>query len=184
MKYLAFFGLLLFFGCQSQNEQTPKDTAFDPNYFDLKGYFEEEIDRLQRADAPVRKRVVVNAQSEEKTLDTLDFEQELEVFVESDINEPDWLDKYQVDSTFQNNRLTRLTYQALDEQLRTRRLEINFADEQVERIDVLNSGTSRVAGSEQQLTYLPDSGYTITSRQYTILSKDDSLRIEVRFGAR
>lgn len=184
MKYLAFFGLLLFFGCQSQTEQTPQQTAFDPNYFDLKGYFEQEIDRLQQANMTVRKRVTINDQSEEKTLDTLDFEQELEVFVESDINEPDWLDKYQVDSSFQDNQLTKLEYQALDEQLRTRRLEIAFANDQVKRIDVQKGGKSQVAGSEQRLTYLPDSGYTITSRQYTILSKDDSLRIEVRFGAR
>ncbi len=183
MKYYTFLGLLLLAGCQPKSEQTPENQAFEPAYFDLKGYFGQEIEHLANAGTMVRKRVYVNGKSEEKTPDAIDFEQELEVFTESDINRPDWLDKYQVDSVFQNNELTKITYQAKNEQLRTRRIDVEFANGKVAKIFVRNGGNSKVAGSEQELIYLPDSGYTIASRQYTALSKDDSLKIEVRFGA-
>lgn len=183
MKYIVFFGLLLLISCQSQSEQNASAKAFEPVYFDLKGYFEQEVDRLENADMTVRKRVSVDDKSEEKELNSLDFAQELEVFTKSDINRPDWVGKYQVDSVFQNNELAKIEYQALDEQLRTRRINVEFANGSVAKIFVRNGGNSKVAGSEQELTYLPDSGYTIASRQYTVLAKDDHLQIEVRFGA-
>lgn len=185
MRYSTFFLflILLISACQSaKNETQQAENEAILVFFDLKGYFNDEIKRLNQENWSVSKKVAINNESEEKTLNSLDFAKELDVFVQSDINRPDWTDKYQIDSTLQDGKLVRLHYQALSEKLRTREIEIEFENEQVQKIHIKNGGNNFVAGSQQELTYLPKEGYTIKSRQYTALSKDKELSIKVRLG--
>lgn len=173
---------LLLNACQSSTEQSETPAEAMPSvFFDIKGYFAKEQKRLNQTQPTVTKRVAINGESEEKQLDSLDFDRELEVFIKSDINRPDWVDKYSIDSVRQNNKLTELHYQALDDKLRTRQIDIFFNNDQVSKIFIEKGGTNIVAGSAQELTYTPGQGYTIKSRQYTALSEDKELSIEVRF---
>ncbi|MDX1941398.1 MAG: hypothetical protein SFU99_12650 [Saprospiraceae bacterium] len=185
MRYYTFFLFLILLAnaCQSEKNETQQaENEVILMFFDLKGYFNSEVKRLNQEKLTVSKKVAINGENEEKTLNTLDFAKELDVFIKSDINRPDWTDKYEIDSTLQDGKLTRLQYQALNEKLRTREIFIEFANNQVQKIHILNGGNSIVAGSQQELTYLPKEGYTIKSRQYTMLSKDKELSIEVRLG--
>lgn len=181
--FLAFLVLaVLLSACQPGSEQAESTVEEAPSvFFDIKGYFAKAQKQLNQAQPAVTKKVAINGESEEKQLDSLNFKQELEVFIQSDINRPDWVDKYRIDSVLQSNKLTELHYQALDDKLRTRQIDIFFNNSQVSKIFIENGGTNIVAGSEQELTYIPGQGYTIKSRQYTALSKDKELSIEVRF---
>jgi hypothetical protein len=179
--YKLAFLILLFTACREQNTAESPITNNKITFFDLKGYFEKEIQRLNQAQPKVQKKVMLNDKGEEKQLDHLDFATELAVFGESDINRRDWMDKYRIDSTLQNNQLTALHYTATDDKLRTRQLDVEFQNGNVSKIFIQNGAKTMVAGSQQALTYLPAEGYFIQSNQRTAISKDRVLRVEVRF---
>ncbi|HMO39291.1 MAG TPA: hypothetical protein PKC76_09035 [Saprospiraceae bacterium] len=166
-------------GCSSSDPTTQNTAA--PAFFDLKQYFQAEIKRLEAAKLTIVKKVAVNDQTEEKTNLSPDFSKELDAFIQADINRKDWLDRYQIDSTRQNGQLTALRYQALDDRLRTRQLDIAFEKGEVQSIRILRSNSSMVVRSDQELIYQPSQGYRISSRQGTPLSNDKRLELEVRF---
>lgn len=166
--------------CQSGAPEINPDDQPDP-YFDLKGYFEKETARLNREQPRLRKQVSINEETEEKMLDSLDYEQELSVFINSDINRPAWFDKYRIDSLRDGARLQTLSYQALDKDLRVRSIRIRFTGDEVSEIIIDKETENIVAGSGQHLEYRPDQGYQISSRQKTAVSKKQELNISVRF---
>lgn len=176
---IVFFLCATIIACQptAQNKEASQQWVF----FDIKGYFEKEIQRLNRIKPTVQKKVTLNGKSEEKQLSGLDFKNELNLFIQSDINRPDWIDKYRTDSIFQENQLQSIRYTALDEKLRTRQLTIDFKNGKVSKVYAQNGGKTMVAGSQQQLTYAPSEGYFIQSLQHTAISKDRNLRVDVLF---
>lgn len=186
MKYcFAIFttaGLLLLVACgQVEPQRQLAKDALSPAFFDLKAYFEQEVQRLSQSKPQVFKKVTINGAEEQQNLEQIDFQQELQVFAQSDINRPNWLEKYHADTTFFNGHPSRILYKAMEEKLRTRLIDIEFEQNTVSKITIQNGGKSIVAGSQQELIYLPQSGYLIKSHQTTALSKDKDLSIEVRF---
>ncbi|HMN91335.1 MAG TPA: hypothetical protein PKD70_07200 [Saprospiraceae bacterium] len=165
------------FGCGRAQERTEAPVTF----FDLKGYFQQEIKRLETSNYSFAKTVRINDSTEHQQSQTLHFEQELTPFIQCDINRRDWLDKYQVDSVIENGYLTALRYTAQDERLRTRVLDIQFQQNLVHSVQIKTGGQSTVAGSTQQLQYQPQQGYSIQSIQQTLLGKDKNLEINVLF---
>lgn len=178
---LALLLSVLGFACGETATAESQITNNKITFFDLKGYFEKEIQRLNQAQPKVQKKVMLNDKVEEKQPDRLDFATELGIFVESDINRRDWMDKYHADSTFVNSTLTAIRYTSLDNKLRTRQLDVEFEQNKVSKIHILNGAKTMVAGSQQELTYLPTEGYFIQSLQHTAISKDRSLKVEVTF---
>jgi len=180
LAVFVFFLFLVFYSCSD----TPTIVA-QPGakllYFDLKGYFDQEVKRL--ADfTRVKKIATVDGQREEQTLEAHDFALDLKIFTDADINRASWSDKYVVDSVFNNQRqLVRLDYTANDMDLRTQKISIEFEEGNVSKIFIENSSSSAVADTKQLLTYRPSSGYAIESRQKVALSGDHVFLVEVQF---
>jgi 3'-phosphoadenosine 5'-phosphosulfate sulfotransferase len=61
--------------------------------------------------------------------------------------------------------LEALEYEALNEDLSTRRLRIDFQGSAVSRILVRERHSSVLANSERELVYLPGEGYRINANQ-------------------
>ena len=153
----------------------------EPSFFDLKSYFESQREILS-GKKNFYKATVINDARTEKKLDTLDFAAELKVFEESDINKIAWIDKYRVDSIFNDKgELVNLLYQANNEKLRTRSLKISFEKNQIDTIDIYNNASGSVAKLEQRLRFIPSFGYTIKSTQKTTLSDEQVVVVEVQF---
>ena len=178
--YILVFNFV-FFGCQNGDlNEGPKEG--DPNvFFDLKGYFEGEISRLNEAAPKVKKIANLNGDEEILEHQMIDFAQELDIFVNSDINKLSWGDKYSGDTTFQSGSISKITYKVLDESLRTKFLEINFNDGQVSSVVVENAANSLVASSQQKLNYQPETGFSITHNQDLVGSGDRNLAINILF---
>lgn len=151
-------------------------------YFDIKEYFRQELKRLA-AVSSVAKTTEVNGVREERVIAAPDFEKELAVFINADINKPAWSDKYSVDSLFNNHRqLTGLAYAAMDDKLQIRQISIRLIDSQVHEIAIKSAMQSSVADSRQQLSYKPDSGYSIESYQrIPFLSQENTFLVTVLF---
>jgi hypothetical protein len=118
----------------------------------------------------------------EKELESIDFRQELKVFEESDINKVAWMDKYQVDSIYdEKGILEKLIYKASDQKLRTQKLLISFSQNEVDTIEILNNASGNIAKLKQHLRYIPSFGYSIISTQKTTFSEEYVLAVDVRF---
>ena len=164
--------------------ETPKEglqPAITP-YFDLKAYMSAEMERLGEREN-VRKVAVVNGKREEQTTATFKPDTELAIFADADINRTAWLDKYRSDSLRSNDgQLQQLIYTALDSQLITKRLAIDFNSRaEVSQIRIDQSDLSRVADNRKVLIYEPQRGYQIRSRQDVLLVGENELKLEVLF---
>ena len=157
----------------------PTNTAKqDLAFFDLKNFFNEEIKNLSKI-RQVKKSVAINGVVEELIRDSLNFEEELSVFLSSDINRIAWIDKYSVDSINTNGELQSITYSALDEKLKTQSLIINYKNNKVDQISIKNIRSSLVSSSNQELEYSVGKGYSIISRQNTTMTDERLLKVTV-----
>ncbi len=174
---LAFVSILC--SCADSSGEVLKPG--EKKYFDLKAYFDGETQRLELFDH-VKKIAIVDGVKEEHLQDSINFDQELKVFSNADINRPAWSDKYSIDSVFNERKeLVQLVYENIDNDLRTKKISIDFEGGNVSRIQIENTSNSAIADTRQLLTYLPKTGYTIESKQKVTLSEDNVFVVEVKF---
>ncbi len=160
---------------------TPEDTKKGErlSFFDLEGYMRQQAQQLQDEQPKAVKSVSLDARVEEKVLSTLDYNKELELFSQADINRPAWRDKYTIDSVFNRaGMLEALTYEATDAKIPTRRLRIDFDRGEVSRVLVEEFFSSAIADTRRELTFMPGLGYQITSVQ-TGKAGNKNVRINV-----
>ncbi len=178
--YISYLFLLLYclsiYSCTNSSDKVVEQTTF----FDLKSYLQEQGKLLQEHHRG-EKVTSINGQEESKIVDDIDFSKELSVFANSDINKAAWLDRYQVDSTFdQAGQLNKLSYQALDEKLRTKELVVDFQNGKVNHIAIRNASVNAITESEQRLNYTAGVGYSIESKQKVIGGEEKQLGVRVK----
>ena len=177
---VAAIALLLLAGCSKPSEAPA--IQGDKPFFDLKIYFQSEIERLGSEQTVVDKIINLGGVEETQTMQNLDFGKELNLFLQADINRPAWVEKYQIDSSFSVDDLENITYTALDSSLIVRTLSIDFHDNKVQQVNIRKKEGSFIAFSKQQLSYQPSKGYLIQSHQEVILSKPKEIRIDATFA--
>ncbi len=175
--YLGIF-LLFIAACG----QAP--TNLKPNtkpYFDLKGYFEAEVQRLEPR-GKYLKTVSAGGNKEERTVDNIDLKRELSLFSVADINRPAWSDKYAVDSIFDDQKkLVQIQIKTTDDKLKTRKIVIDFKGTLVSKVLIENKTSSSIATSSQVLTYEPSIGYSIENHQKVAMTNDQLFKVVVQF---
>lgn len=129
----------------------------------------------------LEKTVVVNGLRESRRLDAVDWSEELAPFAQSDIDRPALWDRYDVDSVATQGGGAVVVYEALDDDLFTRRLEVaTDARGGVTRLAIDNAFESFVADTEQRLEWTPGA-YRVYSRQDARLADARELEIEGRW---
>jgi hypothetical protein len=180
-KYiLLFFALALIWSCNSP-DATKKPTKEDPYFFDLTGFFNAEIKHLNSAQTKANKTVRYNEKEDVLSNQKLDYQKELAVFVHSDINKLSWREKYSADTLKEGNEIRSITYKALDEQLKTRKIAISFDQNEVAQIAIENRLKSIMASTWQTLEYVPGKRYQVHGKQKMRLAGVDRMGIEVEF---
>ncbi len=177
MRLLVIVSIILVqFSCAQQ--QT--DKTLEAPFFDLKGYFSQEQERLSLLRG-FEKKVELNGQIEEGRFDTLDWEIELKAFSDANINLPAWYDKYAIDSVFSNNELYTLHYHAIDSSLRIQAIQIEFEQKAPSKIQIERKSNSPLAQTFKSLVYEPDRGYSILNIQHLRMSEEKKVSVQVRF---
>ena len=178
---LSFLGAFMITGCDTSSSHVENFENGENRYFDLKGFVVSEIERLSSNEIFV-KTVFVNGEKEKQTFETLDLENELQPFFNSDINKPAWSDKYEIDSLIDNSgKLMELNYTAIDEKLKTKLFLVRYENENVTEIIIKNKSKSSVAEILQALTYLPQVGFTIESTQDVSMVDKNHFKIQVDY---
>ena len=158
---LAAFVVLT--GIYSCNNPAPSAAG---QFFDLKGYFTAEASRLHKLNPSINKKVVYNKSTQTTAVHIADWQTELSVFSESDINKPAWRRSYT-----SSNAEGITTYAATDTNLRTRFVIVKKQGNKVRVILIFNEVKQKLFGkwvyhTTEELSYVPDSMYSIHKRQY------------------
>lgn len=172
--YYLFVGLLLITAC---TEFTPNKKNDDKRYFDLIAYFDQQDKKLENS--TVNKTITLNQKTETKQLNHVNWQQELSVFADSDINKPAFRDSYQTDSTLIGDTL-RITYTARTPKLRTQTLRLDWlkSTQSIAAIAINNRVDNPLYQLSEQLYYLPLQAYSIKSQQKIRLLAPNKLEIK------
>ncbi|MEO0339534.1 MAG: hypothetical protein AAF242_09995 [Bacteroidota bacterium] len=182
-KFTVLTSIVLFAtACSSPSTDQTTDVATkEIFFFDLESYFTTEIARLKAQKSGAEKILEINGETETLKVDSLNLEKELAIFKQSDINKTSWADKYNGDTTIVGGKIQQITYTALEEDLKTKKIIIEFANDKVEDISIENEVDSPVLKSKQQLHYQPNQGYSIAQTQKIRLMKENDLKVKVVF---
>jgi hypothetical protein len=108
---ILLINILLLAACTSGRESTID------KYFDVPGFINEQMDMLNSRDAQISKTVRFGDKAESLTLSDLDLEQwqkELRIFEEHDINKPVLVDAYTIDQVTDDQGNKTTTYNLTD----------------------------------------------------------------------
>ncbi len=170
---------LIAWSCAGGGESEPERP--ESPFFDLQEYFEEEVERLQDRQPGVAKTVTFGGKTEEQRFDSLDFREELKVFLDADINRVAWWDRYSIDSVRTSGALTSIRYEALDPDLKIRSIVLDFAADSLSKVAINLFSDSPASRFSQELIYRPGDGYRIETQQKVVLSKTEDLLVDARF---
>jgi hypothetical protein len=150
-------------------------------FFDLKGFFSEEAKYLEAQGVKIQKTIQHNQTKETQTVLPKDWEKELLLFSESDINKPSWKDKYILDSTDRGNGLILLHYKAIDDNLKIQVLDVELKGSAVHSVLIVKKISNQVYESQQHLTYIPRKSYSIKKSQEVTSFEKDDYTIEAKY---
>lgn len=142
-------------------------------YFDISGYFKGDTARLKKLDPGVNKTVTHNGVTENKTVHIANWGQELNLFIQSDINRPAWKNSYNI---FNSDSL--IIYKAKYPDLRTSKIVIKKDKNRVKWILIFNHTKNLLYETTEKLSYFPDSLYLIQKSQQVRLMGRNMYRIE------
>ncbi|MFD2288545.1 hypothetical protein GJU39_18345 [Pedobacter petrophilus] len=161
-----------FFSC-NQREAAKANTEL--LYFDLKGYFGKEIIRLKNARVKVDKTVSINGISETKSLLITDWEKELAIFINADINKNSWKGSFKVT---QQNGLQ--VYTSDSKKIPVKKVSVNNKGLKISKVEIIINNKNILYQSLDTLTYYPEILYKIRKQQkirllapkdYTVVAK-------------
>ncbi|OWK71199.1 hypothetical protein [Pedobacter sp. AJM] len=148
---------LAFLSCNPHEE--PKANTGLP-YFDLKGYFGNEIMRLKKAKPIVNKTVSINGVKENKSLHINDWDKELAIFIDADINKNSWKGSFKT-----NRKDDIITYTSDNKKIPVKKISVTEKSSKISRIEIIINQKNILFQSQDTLTYLPDQLYQIKKQQ-------------------
>ncbi len=174
-RYIALFTIVLLISSCSPE----KFAGEKPNiYFDLREYVEVEAKRLNTDNKMVGKTVWMNGQKETKQ-EQLNWEEELQALAEANINKSAYVEKYKVDTLIDDSGAVIITYIALEDDLRTRKLKTKYVAKQIKEISAVLRSNNIVYNSKQLVTYEPGKRFSLKGYQSVKFSEPDSFRVEI-----
>ncbi|GGI25080.1 hypothetical protein [Pedobacter mendelii] len=173
-KKLIFLVFALGFIACNQREESKANT--DLLYFDINGYFKKEAVRLKKLNPQIVKEVSVNDVSETQTLKLTDWEKELAIFINADINKASWKGSFNMDKKFELEH-----YTSSSKKIPIKDVVINTLNNKVKKVQIIISNKNILYTSSDTLIYYPDSLYQIKKYQKIKLLMAKSYHILGKF---
>lgn len=155
------------------------NTEFNENlkYYSLERYFLNESKRLNQENPEIIKSVLIDEKHEKKNLKVEDWENELQSFINSDINKDAWINSYSIDSS-QNS----ITYTALEDGLKTRKIKVStHLNGTIEKIEIDNLIENNLYTSKETLIYIPNDHFSIKLDQKVLFMGNNNFYIHGKF---
>lgn len=180
---LFFMCIALLLASSCQPPETNAEAAAIKPYFDIKGYFTNQIKQLEAQKTSLIKTAFLNDKQETKTLSHLNWQDEFALFINSDINRIAWINSYSTDSC---NQITQkhIDYKSLDPDLRTQEIHVwlDIATQQLDSLSVRNKVKNVFYTLDEKLYFSPSKGYIINAIQKARFTPPDTMQITGQFG--
>ncbi|MBK7964999.1 MAG: hypothetical protein IPK10_06735 [Bacteroidetes bacterium] len=171
----TFISLLLLFSSCTDAPVVKHET-----YFSISTFMNHEIKQHQTTKTRLIKVVTRDHKSETKEITVSNWEHELKPFFESDIDKPAWHLAYDCD-TVKTDSLLQIVYVANDPKAPVRRMQIDYFQDQIQRIDIQFEKNNPWFSLKRKLIYQRDIGYQISGEQNMVLSDPSLFEINVKF---
>ena len=171
--------LITFSSCIPTETNTNKKQI---NFFDTDAFLKQEEIRLRATPHKVSAQISVNGTVEQKILDSLNYTDAFALFFQSSINKTAWKEKYIIDSVIENGNLKKIVYTARNENLKTRRLQVDFNNKQSPENLVFDFKNTSILGDiTQKLEYNAKQGIKIFNKQEILLIPNSEMIMEYKF---
>jgi hypothetical protein len=149
-------------------------------YFDLTGFFDDQISQLYKDSSIIIKTANINGNTDQHEMPWTDWRKEFALFYASDINKGSFIGKYTVDTTTIDSLEKRITYKAIDKDLRTSLMEVNLSahDNSIKLLHIINKSDHFLSSNMEELYYEPLKSYIVKSTQQMKLFGNDSYLIK------
>jgi len=161
------------FGC-NQREESKANT--DLLYFDINGYFKREASRLKKINPEVFKEVSVNGTAEQRKLHIKDWEKELAIFSNADINKASWKGSFKIEKAEHTE-----SYTSNNKRIPVKKVLVYKDNSKVKRLEIIITNKNILYSSGDTLLYYPDSLYQIKKHQKIKLLKAKTYTVTGRF---
>ncbi|TDG36585.1 hypothetical protein EZJ43_08710 [Pedobacter changchengzhani] len=155
-KYILFVLVLCCFSCKPKADNTNTTLL----YFDLKGFFDKETQRLTKLNPTIEKLVSVDGSVEHETLKIADWENELKIFTAADINKAAWRGSFSV------KKMGNVTQYVTDnKKISVKQISVEETNNQLKKIVIIIQDKNILYVSNDTLTYIPNVSYQIKKQQ-------------------
>lgn len=136
-------------------------------YFDLTGFFDQQVETLYKDSFIVLKTSSINNNTDQHEMPWTDWRKELALFYASDINKTAMMGKYAIDTVVIDSTEKKVTYKSTDSTLRTRLLEVTYLipENTVLLLHISNQSGNVISTNREDLYYEPSKTYIIKSTQ-------------------
>lgn len=172
-KLILFAFALGCFGC-NQPEESKANT--DLLYFDVSGYFRREASRLKKINPEIVKEVSVNGAAEQQKLRITDWEEELAVFSNADINKASWKGSFKIEKAEHTE-----SYTSNNKRIPVKKVLVCKDKSKVKKLEIIITNNNILYSSGDTLLYYPDSLYQIKKHQKIKLLKAKTYTVIGRF---
>lgn len=171
---MRIFGWIVLFvltiaGCSNRTPDGPLV------FFDLKEFLAEEQLRLG-GHSDVSKTVEVNGTSETKELKAYDWQSEMALLNQWDINRPAWRDQYQRD-TILDGQKSHIRYQSLDDKLQVQSMDIWQSGSQMDSILILTKVDNPLRTTRGIYRYQPAGGLAFSQVSSRLFGSEQNLKV-------
>lgn len=151
-------------------------------YYDLPSFMSRQVDNLQNKGQWVRKHVTKDGHSHIIERGDIDWEEELDLFIESDINRPAWRGEFKVD-TINLEREYVITYKTVNKQIPVKNVVVTIDKDtrQCLKLTVDRSTKNFLYTSDQSLYFTTGEGYMMKGKLSVSLLFDSEYSIESEF---
>lgn len=174
VKLFSCLLLLFIVGCTG--EKTENHGAKN-TYFDVKGFFDQEANRINQLNPTVVKTVSIQGNAETKSVKINDWKKELSAFSAGEIKKVAWDGLF----TVQKNRDTTI-YSSSNKKVQVKKLKIVENSGQIQQIEIDIIRENVLFVSKDHLIYYPDSLYTIQRQQDIKLMPSKKYAVTVRLN--
>lgn len=135
--------------CENPNQTTNASKT----YFDLRGFMQKQITNLSKTKPEVKKMVVNNGKSATKNVSVKDWEKELRMFVNSDINKTALIGTYTIKNYKGDNGGNFVKYTSKEEKntVQSMTIELDASKKQAKSIMVIAGNNNVLFSSGTQL---------------------------------
>lgn len=162
----------------------PTEVYFDDQrfYYDLPKCMTHQVETLQKMGKQVRKKLTKDGQTQTVERGEVNWKEELELFMECDINRPAWRGAFSAD-TVQLERIMVITYRTDNDEIPVKSVVVTLDREnrQCLRLTIDRGTENFLYSSSQKLFFTPGEGYTIKGHLKVPFIFDSEFSVESIF---